>query len=156
MSTFVIFGACVAARHADAVPPPFILPFAVVGVANAVVAVWLPMMQYAKAAARKEFELAPDPTADMSGGYRGAPQMVFANPSNVILTLLPAYQTSFILGMAMAESVALFGAVLVNLGHPITVGIPFCVVALGLQLSKFPTLAKLVAPVANRARFPTD
>ena len=76
----------------------------------------------------------------------------------VIATLFPMYQTSLILGMAMAESVALMGFVLVYLGHPVIVGVPFFVVCWLLQATKFPTFKAVVAPVeaATKATFRPD
>jgi hypothetical protein len=49
-----------------------------------------------------------------------------------------------ILGLALAESVALFGLVLGQLGSPLPGVLPFFVVSWGLMLSKLPTERAIV------------
>ena len=147
-STLVLLGVIVVARLKHAGPPPLVIPLAAVALANAVVAVVLPRTQYRNFVRRKEFELA----SDVNGAR------IFAHSSKVIEALLPMYQTALILGMAMAESVALMGFVLVYLGQPLIVGIPFFVVCWLVQATKFPTLESIIAPLeaATQATFRPD
>lgn len=149
VSTFMLLGVVITARQKGVDPPPFVLPLAGVALANAVVAVVLPRVQYRNFARRKEFELASDP----NDGAR-----VFARPSAVIEALFPMYNPSFLLGMALAESVALLGFVIVYLGHPVIVGIPFFVVCWVLQATKFPTFKAVVSPAeaTTKATFRPD
>jgi hypothetical protein len=57
------------------------------------------------------------------------------------------YQTTFILKMAMAEAVALFGFVLHFVGFPLAYALPFFVVCWALMIARFPTLEKAIAPL---------
>jgi hypothetical protein len=60
---------------------------------------------------------------------------------------LMIYQTAFILKMALAESIALYGFILHFLGFPLTVALPFFGVCWILMLVRFPTLEKAIAPL---------
>jgi hypothetical protein len=52
-------------------------------------------------------------------------------------------QSGFVLGIALAESVALFGFVVLFLGNPLLLGLPFFVVSWALLLSKFPSKSRM-------------
>lgn len=143
-------------------PPPteLLVPLMAVGVANAVVAVVLPMVQYRNIVKRKQFEAVPDAGSPQAQGYRMdvVIPLVFSNPQAVLTGMLPAYQTVLILGMALAESVALLGFIIGFLGLPKQAAIPFFVVCWILQATKFPTVRKIVGPVEKQhnARFPIE
>jgi hypothetical protein len=59
--------------------------------------------------------------------------------------------TAFILGLALNESVAIFGLVLGFLGERWMVTTPFFALAMGLMLARFPTQESFVAPLRARS-----
>ena len=65
----------------------------------------------------------------------------FAEPETARSKLMVSAQTSFILGMALAEGVALHGFVLWFLGFSLSTALPFFVVCWALMVSKFPKLS---------------
>ncbi len=140
-------------------PPPMTLalPLSLVGVMVAATSAVFPAAQYRTMLRSKQFEMSPDMTGDDPGSYRQAAPFrnVFSNPDMVLRGVLPAFQTTTILGMALAEAVALLGFVLGFLGLPKAIAIPFFCVCWVLQLTKFPTLQKIVGPVEklHNARF---
>jgi hypothetical protein len=92
------------------------------------------------------------------GGFReSAPVTRFvADPDEAILRAFGAYQSAFLVGMALAESIALFGFVLEFLGGSVLVASGYFVVAVALMATKFPRLTTIKAAIerATNARFP--
>ncbi len=74
---------------------------------------------------------------------RGRRQRVFADGREALVKAMPALQTGLILGLALAEAVALFGLVLVVLGHPLAETNGFFVVSWILIALKWPSEAGL-------------
>lgn len=68
----------------------------------------------------------------------GLTATVIDNPDAVIAAAMPAAQTRFILGMALSESVALFGFVLTFLGFPAAWTIGFFAASWALMAMRFP------------------
>lgn len=116
--------------------------FGLLSLGIAVVSFVLPAQGYKQTVLRQKPEIAEE--ADQQGSdiipYRDAPKRrVFASPTDARRMARIAYQTPFILGMALSEAIALFGFVLGFLGHPLPYFIPFFVFAWVLMLVRFPT-----------------
>jgi hypothetical protein len=76
------------------------------------------------------------------GSFReSAPTVkLIAKPNETVIAAFARYQTPFILGMALAESINLFGFILGFMGaHPYAYA-PFFALGLGLMVWKFPRL----------------
>ena len=81
------------------------------------------------------------------GSFReSAPvEKLIAKPHDTVIAAFARYQTPFILGMALAESICLFGFMLGFMGaHPYTYA-PFFAVGLGLMVWKFPRLSTITS-----------
>jgi len=89
----------------------------------------------------------PNPAAEVTFREAAPPLRVFHDPSAAWKKALFAYQQPLIVSLALAESVALYGLVLVSLGFPRPTVVPFLVVCWVLQIARFPTDAKLAAAV---------
>ena len=76
---------------------------------------------------------------------------VIAEPERAMIAAFSRYQTPFILGMALAESVSLFGFVLGFMRAAPIVYMPFFGVGIALMLSKFPTIG-YIARAVERAK----
>jgi hypothetical protein len=124
-------------------PQAILLPvFALVAVSVIGVSFVLPARIYARhaAAVRVAITEAPDTGGSDVIPYREARRRrVFANPASARRTATMIFQTSFILGMALSENVALLGFALAWLGHSIAVYAPFFVVSWVLMALRFPT-----------------
>ena len=120
------------------------LLFAGVSVANAVLSFVLPARTYERALAAIRVEVEPEPEAGFEGGFRqgASSSNRFANPAKALRSALGAFQTAFILSLALSESVALFGFALSRLGAPLTTAAPFFVVAWVLMGVRYPTHAR--------------
>ena len=79
------------------------------------------------------------------GSFReSAPvEKLIAKPHDTVIAAMARFQTPFILGMALSESICLFGFLLGFMGaHPYTYA-PFFAVGLGLMAWKFPRLVTI-------------
>jgi hypothetical protein len=123
--------------------PMFPPLFALIGLGTAVASFVVPNMQYRQFVSRKKLMLTDEPDPGASSDvipYRNAPtRKVFANPAEARRVALIVFQTTFILGMALSEAVALYGFSLAFLGHPIQFWLPFFLVAWVLFALRFPT-----------------
>jgi hypothetical protein len=88
----------------------------------------------------------PNATSDVIPGSAGPKRRVFADPKKAIGAAFMTYQSPFILGMALSESVALSGLVLWFLGFGLAEGLPFFVLAWISMALRFPTLDKVIVP----------
>jgi hypothetical protein len=81
------------------------------------------------------------------GSFREAApvERFIAKPHDTVLAAFPRYQTPFILGMALAESINLFGFVLGFMGAPPSAYAPFFALGLALMMWKFPRLSILTS-----------
>lgn len=129
---FVVTGSAAAAG--TPAPEPVLL-YALAGsaVVTASASIFLPRMLLAQAVRRtpRPTPGAPRPAGDPAWG---------------------AYVTSFILGMALAESVAVFGFVLGFLRFPPAEVVPFFAVSLGLMLTRFPGTERVREELENARR----
>lgn len=138
---FLVVGYVVTSGRQEAlVPEPFLLPvlgFTALGLAAGSVLLPPVLLRQAFLALRLPTTEAPNPGP--SSTRRRAKR--FVDSGSVRSRLLLAAQPSFIVGMAMAEAVALHGFVLWFLGFELPLVIPFFAVCWGLMLSKFPRLS---------------
>jgi hypothetical protein len=77
-------------------------------------------------------------------------QRVFADPAEVRRMLLQMHMTPFILGLALSESVAVFGLIVRFLGYSWGIALPFFVLSAVLIAARFPTMAALEKEAARR------
>jgi hypothetical protein len=116
------------AIHPPRAPEPVMFyAIACMAVAVAAVSFLLPRISYRKAASRLREEL------------RGQPE------DEQLRALLPAFQTAFILGMALSESVTLFGYVLGNLGFAPSTCAPFFAAGTLFCLVRYPSDQAILA-----------
>src|SRR5690606_33400148 len=99
----------------------------------------------------------PTRDEDDPEGFSGvSKRRVAMNPREAIKAAFLAYQAPFIVGLALAESVALFGFVLGFLGAPLSIVVPLFVTSWILIASRFPTVERVVGPLeqVTRVRIP--
>lgn len=137
---FLISGYVAIGGREDAPSPdPLMLPvlaFASAGIAGASILFPRHLLRQSFRAAKYEVTDLPKEEL-MFRDTPGRPRK-FTDPEAVRKTLAPKVQTSFILGMALAEAVALNGFVLWFVGFPLTQTIGFFVVCWVLMLTHFP------------------
>lgn len=130
-------------------PPPFMLVAAVVMAAGAAaVSFVLPRKQLGAALARLEVETTEAPVpSDDAAMFGGQPktQKVIADRNKALRAALPAYQSAFIIAMALGEVSALCGFMLSHLGFSPPTFVPFLVAALVLDAIRYPSESRLVA-----------
>jgi hypothetical protein len=76
-----------------------------------------------------------------------AKRLVAADPEAALRTVLPAFQTAFVLQMALAEAIAMLGFVLGFLGYTAPTYLGFFVASWALAAYHFPTAKKVLRPV---------
>jgi hypothetical protein len=154
----------VRAGRTDAPPgppaPAMIGGLACAALVTAAASVLLPRRLFAQAASSADVavrgDVKDDPLGAQQGFRRAAPsEQVFADPPAARRKAVAAFMTPFIVGMAMAESVSLFGFVLGFLGADVLVFAPFFVVGVALQASRFPSMPAIerAFEAARGARF---
>lgn len=91
----------------------------------------------------------PARQAPSDGRCRATPTLErrFADQAAILPIAWGGYQTTLILGMALAEGVALLGFVQVFLGRPFWVCLPFFVLAWSSMLNKLPTMSAFLGPL---------
>lgn len=84
-----------------------------------------------------------------AGGYRDgvAVTRVFVDPEGTERLAWGAYQTTLILGLALAESCALFGFVIAFLNQSMLLSVPLFALAWIAMSTKFPTRRAFVDPL---------
>lgn len=152
-------------RSGSSMPPPTpivtLLPMlALLGVVNLAMSFALPRVFYARAASAYRPAVREDVAADPLGarGFRtaAASERVFAEPEAARQQALAVFMTPFILGMALAESVSIFGLVLGFLGGHYREVLPFFALGVLAQVVRFPTAEGVEGSFARAhgARFP--
>ena len=134
------------------VEPLMPLAFGVVGLVVAAVSVLLPRHMYRQALQELQLEVVTQ--VDERGGavlFRdAAPTIrVFKDPAAVVRSVMPRFFTPFILGMALAEAVALFGFTLAMMGLPLLHALPFWAVAWALMIVHFPAVRRILGPLES-------
>jgi hypothetical protein len=142
MSTVMLFGVAVfAARSAHEMrrpEPTLLFAFALLSMFSAAASVLFPRHALHRTLRAHQLKTeAAEPKARM---FSDTPRRLrrFSDPERARETLATAATTSMILGMALAESVALFGFALLFMGHPVTVCATFFGACWLLMAVKFP------------------
>jgi hypothetical protein len=128
--------------------PMLALAFGVAALAVVVVSFVLPRRMLTMGLRQLELEVTESVAEqpDRFGGFyrnAAAKQRLFANPKQALARAFLAFQTPFILGLALSEAVTLFGLTLAVLGFAPPLCVPFFVVGALLVAIRFPTLAAL-------------
>ena len=141
--------ALVAAPPAAPFDPMMFYVFALVSVGTGVAYVLVP--SHMRAQQMQGVKLDTTEQADPNGSviFRDAAPMVrvFADPVKAARTAAAQFQTPFILGMALAESIGLYGTVLTVLGCPLEQAVAFPLVAALLQARLFPSRQRVLGPL---------
>jgi hypothetical protein len=109
-----------------------------VALVTAVLSVVLPGRLLRTALVGQRLVLADRPESERMFADRPRRARVFANPQAARNGAVAAFMTSLIIGIALAEAVALDGLVLVVMRAPLLWGLPFFVVSWAILASKFP------------------
>ncbi len=157
-STLMMLLALVLTRPPDAQPTPILLPvLGAVGLGSAAFSVIVPKLQFRAALRAYQF---PTRQIEDPSSLPGSGKMlrVPVDQSAVLSSVLTRFQTPFILGMAMSESVALYGFVLGFTGFPLMVCMPFFLVSWALMAMRFPSPKAILneAQAVTGIRFDLD
>lgn len=122
--------------------------FGALALGIAVLAFVLPARLFAKAIAAMRIDVAEE-AGETPGGFRQAAVVTrrIAHPTEALLAALARWQPAFIVGMALAESISLFGFVLGFLGAPPTTYFAFIATGLTIMLLKFPQIGTVKSAV---------
>ena len=146
MSTFIYLAVLHAAVPTPPQPPdPILLPvLSMVALSVAGISFWLPRMIFTgavKMALKNErfaSHMVPDPDASMILREEAPQLRMLVNDKKNRDLVVSLFFTPFILGMALSESVAVFGVVLGFLGFDLLYVLPFFAVAWVLMVIRFP------------------
>lgn len=135
----------------DQPPNPTLLPvFGVVALGQVAFGLVFPEATMKKALAERLTKFIverPNPAAEVTFREAAPPIKAFDDPNAVWPQVFMTWQTSFILKMALAESVGVMGLMLPFQGFRREFALPFVAVAAILQIARFPTAAKIQAAV---------
>lgn len=123
----------------QSVTSTMVIALAAVAVPTAVASLLLPRRILAMAVRRLEIKIV-DEVGEPVGSFReSAPvRRVVADPEAAVRGAMAEYQRSLMVGMALAESIALYGFMLGYQGAPRPVFLPFFVLCWALQVTKIP------------------
>ena len=121
--------------------------FAMLAVSVGVASFILPRHIFRMALERLRLEVVEDQDRSEERGFRDKPsaQRRFADPAQVRKRLMTIWFTPFILSLAMAEAIAIFGLVLLFLGASYIEGIPYFVACWVLFAIRVPREATIIA-----------
>ena len=128
------------------VPPhlPELLGALAVGIA--IVSIVLPAKGFDAALRAMDVQLENEVGEPVGSFRESAPtKRLIAEPHKTVLAAFARYQTPFIIGMALAESICLFGFMLGFLGAPPYAYAPFFALGLGLMAWRFPRLVTITS-----------
>ena len=151
VSNALIFGIMSATRQPRDEPfdVTLFVALGLASVASGVAHVLLPRRLRAQHIAATRLDTTEE--ADLQGSviFREAAPMVrvFASTQKAIAAAASSYQTAFIFGMAMAESIGIYGGVLAFLGCPLEQAVAFPLVGALLMARLFPTRQKMLGPL---------
>ncbi len=140
------------AVSADAAPPHMPALFGAVAFGIAILSIVMPARGFDAALRNMNVNIVEAP-GEVIGSFRESAPVtrVIAEPERAMFAAFARYQMPFILGMALAESVSLFGFVLGFMRAGPIVYMPFFAVGIALMLSKFPTEQR-IARALERAK----
>lgn len=146
---FLAVGFLVVTQRAQTSPPTFILlpVLAASAFGLAVSSLALPPFLLRQALLGLKLPTTEVPSPGPSNTRRRGKR--FADAADVRSRLVTVAQPSFIIGMALAEAVALHGFVLLFLGFDLALVVPFFVVCWGLMSAKFPRLHNFAQAAEN-------
>jgi len=155
-ATFIYLGVLVflAPAGEEIAPDVVLVPaLALVASSTAGASLVLPGVLYRSALAGAEWTTreVPAPDASMLRGQPTSSVVVLSDPAGALRQARTLFLTPFIIGMATAEAVALFGFVLGWLGHAPSVAFPFFAVSWALMLWHFPRDGRITGPVEEVA-----
>ncbi len=151
-SNFLYLGALAYVRANRTPPPPpvsaLVVALALAGITNAVMSFVVPRLVYQRAALATRVDIREGLTGDPMGATQGfrtaaASGRVFSDGGAARRVAFQAFQAPFIVGMAMAEAVSLFGFVLGFLGAEWAQVLPFFAVGIAAQAVRFPTARRV-------------
>ena len=134
----------------DAPDVPMMLPaLGIAGLASAVMSVVFPAVMLRKALLGLKVSINDVEEGAKERLFRDLPTTtrILRNPQQAVRDAWPAYNTSFIIGMALAESNAAFGLVLLMLGFPMFPSIMFFAVCWVLMLYHFPSEKRVLRAI---------
>jgi len=153
LSSNVIYLGVLAYVREQRTPPPtpasaLVMALALAGLTNTVMSFVVPYMVYRRAATATRVETREGLMGDPLGATQGfrtaaASGRVFSDEGAARSVAFQLYQAPFIVGMAMAEAVSLFGFVLGFLGAEWAQVLPFFAVGITAQAVRFPTARRV-------------
>ncbi len=128
---------------------PHALVFAAIGITLAGTSIGLPPILYNGMLRRAGFETTdiPDEKAEAMFRDQQPTRRVFQSPDFVKSRAAQIALTPNIIGLAMAESIAICGFVLGFLGQPLNIVLMFFLAAWTLMIPRFPTARRALEPV---------
>lgn len=152
-STCVFLGVLLFVRQSGTIPaepaePFMLIAFGVVALGVAAASIVVPRTTHRTSLGNAKLEVVTEvDERDGAALFRdAAPTIrVFANPDEARRVAHIRYHTPFILGMALSESIALFGFSLAMLGFPVLQVLPFWIVSWVLMIVRFPTPRRVFA-----------
>ncbi len=138
------FGAKAASSQAHAMAP--MLGALAAGIA--VLSFFLPARIFAIALRSAKIAVSEE-AGEGLGGFRQATlaQKTVARPTETVLDALARWRPTFLIGMALAESISLFGLMVGFLGAPALVYLPFIAAGLAIMLVKYPRLETVTSAI---------
>jgi hypothetical protein len=150
VSNLMVFGVVsqVAAPPSAPFDPLFFYVFVAVSVGAGVAHVVIPAQLRKRQLEGAKLDTTEQADPNGSVIFRDAAPMVrvFADPAKAARAAAAAFQTPFILAMALAESIGLYGTVLAVLGCPLEQAVTFPLVAALLMARLFPTRQRVIGP----------
>lgn len=134
-----------AAISPDAAPPYMAEMFGALAFGIAILSIVMPARGFEAGLRNMKVELVEVP-GEVVGSFRESAPLtrVIAEPERALADAFVRFQTPFILGMALAESISLFGFMLGFMRAAPIVYMPFFAAGTVLMLSKFPTEQRMV------------
>ena len=150
-SNVVLFG--LVAGHVLSAGPGALQPmmpdlFGAMAFGIALMSIVLPARLFRSSLRGAAFAVTNEP-GEMIGSFRESAPMRkrVSEPAQAVVAVFARYQTSFIIGMALAEAVGLLGLMLGYLGAPLLRYAPLSAVSIVLMAARFPQLATLTRAI---------
>ncbi len=135
-------------EHVREVPPHLAEILSAIALGVGVTSIVFPRKVFADNVRRMEIAVAEEPGEAIGGFRESAPvRRVVAKPAEAVSSAFAPFQTPWLLGMALCESIALFGLVLGYLGENMLVASAFFLVALVLMASKYPRVSTIIGAI---------
>jgi hypothetical protein len=120
--------------------PTLFFVFAAVALGNGMLSFVVPKIVYRNGLQREKIPIDEVPDPNAPAGFGSVRRVrIFRNPEAARRLARQHFRQTFIIGLALAESVAVFGFVANRLGHPQLFTLPFFLVSGVLIAVKFPS-----------------